>query len=78
MNVTNRKEKVDEKMRSFVYFPCFLHELWSLNCPKKCNFFLQFCVDLSKKPKFVKAIYIYASESSHYTLQKMIWFIVFG
>ena len=30
--------------------------------------FLQFCADLSKKSKSVKAIYIYASESSHYTL----------
>ena len=27
--------------------------------------FLQFCTDLSKKPKSVKIIYIYASESSH-------------
>ena len=32
--------------------------------------FLQFCADLSKKYKFVKAIYIYASESSHYTLSE--------
>ena len=30
--------------------------------------FFQFCADLSKKPKHVKAIYINASESSHYTL----------
>ena len=32
--------------------------------------FLQFCADLSKKSKSVKAIYIYASESSHYTLSE--------
>ena len=32
--------------------------------------FLQFCPDLSKKPKSVKAIYIYASESSDYTLSE--------
>ena len=32
--------------------------------------FLQFCVDLNKKPKSVKAIYIYASERSHYTLSE--------
>ena len=31
---------------------------------------LQFCADLSKKSKSVKAIYIYASESSHYTLSE--------
>ena len=29
---------------------------------------MQFCAYLSKKPKLVKAIYIQASESSHYTL----------
>ena len=32
--------------------------------------FLQFCADLIKKSKSVKAIYIYASESSHYTLSE--------
>ena len=32
--------------------------------------FLQFCADLSKKSKPVKAIHIYASESSHYTLSE--------
>ena len=49
--------------------------------------FLGLCTDLSKKPKSVKAIYIYASESSHCTLSEndmvyrgliwydMIWFI---
>ena len=30
--------------------------------------FLQLCADLSKKPKSVKAIWIYTSESSPYTL----------
>ena len=54
---TVRKEKVDEKLGSFASFPCFLSKLWSFNCPKKCIF-----------PKSVKGIYIYASESSHYTL----------
>ena len=28
MNVTDTVEKVDEKMRSFVYFLSFLPELW--------------------------------------------------
>ena len=36
----------------------------------KKGHFLQFCADLSKKSKSVKAIYIYASESSHYTLSQ--------
>ena len=47
-------KKVDEKLGSFVKFPYVFPELWSLNCPKKC--ILQFCADLSKKTKFVKAI----------------------
>ena len=41
---------------------------------KKCIFF-QFCANLSKRFKSVKAIYIYASESSHYTLTEIVWFI---
>ena len=32
--------------------------------------FLQPCADLSKKSKSVEVIYIYASESSHYTLSE--------
>ena len=57
-----------KKLESFVQFLCFLPELWSINCPKKC--ILQFCGDFSKKFRFVKAIYIYASESSYYTLSE--------
>ena len=30
--------------------------------------FLQFCADRSQKPKAVKAIYTYGSESSYYSL----------
>ena len=32
--------------------------------------FLQFCADLSKKSKSIKAIYIYASERSRYALSE--------
>ena len=32
--------------------------------------FLQFCTNLSQKPKSVKAIYIYGSESSYYSLSE--------
>ena len=53
-------EKVDEKIGSFVSFPCFFPELWLLNCPKMTF--------LNKKSKSVKAMYRYACESSHYTL----------
>ena len=36
----------------------------------KKSFFLQFCDDLSKKPNSIKAIEIYASGGSHYTLSE--------
>ena len=36
----------------------------------KKMYFMQFCADLCKKPEPVKAIYIYASESSLYTLSE--------
>ena len=60
MNVTNSSNGK---------FPCFLPELWSSNCPK-VHFFLQFCADSSIKHQFVKAVYIYVFESSHYTLSE--------
>ena len=37
--------------------------------------FLHVCTDVSKKPKSVKIISMYASESSHYTLSENDWFI---
>ena len=46
-------------MGSFVQFPCFLPELQFLNCPKSA--FSAISADLSRKPKSVKAIYIYGS-----------------
>ena len=63
--IENRPEKADENDGVICLFICFLSELWSLNCPKKCNF-MQFCTNISKKSKSVKAIYIYASGISHY------------
>ena len=55
-------------MGSFVQFQCFLPKLKSLNCPKV--HFQQFCANLSQKPKCVKAIYIYGSESFYYSLSE--------
>ena len=40
-----------------------------LNLFKKVHF-LQFCADLSQKPKSVKAIYIYGSENFHWSLSE--------
>ena len=45
----------------------FLFWVMVLKLSKKLQF-LQFCDDLSKISESVTAIYIYVSESSHYTL----------
>ena len=74
MNITNRVEKVVEKMRSFVKFLSFLPEFPSFNLSRKVNF-LPFCADFSKKPKSVKAISIFRLKVLTTLLQKMIWFI---
>ena len=62
---TVRAEKVDEKIE--VICLVSMSSSWKLS---KKGHFLQFCADLSNKSKSVKAIYIYASESSHYTLSQ--------
>ena len=55
-------------MGPFVQIPCFLPELWSLNCLGKCFFLKKICAVLSKKPKSIIEICIYASEWSCYAL----------
>ena len=67
---TVRAEKVDEKNGAICLVSMFLS--WVLVCKlSKKVYFLQFCAaNLSKKSKSVKAIYIYASESSHYLLSE--------
>ena len=62
-----RAEKVDGK--SGVICLVSMFPSWVMVCKfsKKVHF-LQYCADLSKKSKSVEAIYIYATESSHYTL----------
>ena len=57
MNITNRSEKIDEK--KWDHLSSF--HVPFLKLSKKVHF-LQFCADLSKKSKSVKAIYIYAYE----------------
>ena len=69
MNNTVRLEKVDEKNAVIGLVSMFPSWVMALKLSKKVHF-LQFCADLSKKSKSVKAIYIYASESSHYTLSE--------
>ena len=67
---TVRAEKVDEKSGFFSLV--FMFPSWVTFCKLSVkSHFLQFCAaDLSKKSKSVKAIYIYASERSHYALSE--------
>ena len=66
---TVRVEIVDEK--KWVICLVFMFPSWLMvpKLSKKVHFF-QICADLSKKSKSIKAIYIYASESSLSTLSE--------
>ena len=68
MNVTNSLSG-KSRWKNWNHLPSFMFPSWVMVCnlSKKVHF-LQFCSDLSKKSKSVGAIYIYVSESSHYTL----------
>ena len=66
---TVRAEKVDEKNGVICLVSMFPSWVMVLKLSQKGRF-LQFCADLCKKSKSIKAIYIYASESSHYTLSE--------
>ena len=63
------QKRVDEKNGVKCLVSMFLLWIMVLKLPKKVHF-MQFCADLSKKSKSIKAIYMYASESSHYTLSE--------
>ena len=62
-------EKVDKKMGSIYLVSVFPFWVMVLKLSKKVDF-LQFCADLCKKSKSIKAIYIHASERSGYTLSE--------
>ena len=64
---TVRPEKVDEKNGFICLLSMFPFCVMVLNLSKKVHFW-QLYADLSKKPKSVKAIYMYATESSYYNL----------
>ena len=66
---TARAEKVDRKNEVICLVSMIPSRVMVCELSRK-EHFLQFCADLSKKSKSVKAIYIYASESSHYTLSE--------
>ena len=67
---TVRLEKVDEKNGIICLVSMFPSWVMVLKLSKKVHF-LQFCADLSKKSKSIKAIYIYASERSRYALSEI-------
>ena len=62
-----RTEKVDEKNGIICLVSMFPSQFMVLKLSKTVHF-LQFWADLSAKPTTALAIYIYASESSRYTL----------
>ena len=66
---TVRKEIVDEKIGVLCLVSIFPSWVMVRKLSKKV-YFLQFCAELSKKSKSVKAIYIYASERSRYALSE--------
>ena len=61
--------KADEKNGVICLVSMFPSWVMVRQLSKKVHF-LQFCADHSKKSKSVKAIYIHASKSSHYTLSE--------
>ena len=61
---TFRAEKVDGKNGVICVTSMFPFGVMVLKLSKKVHF-SQFLADLNRKPKSVKAIYIYASESFH-------------
>ena len=65
---TVRGEKVDKKDGVIYLVSMFPTWVWFSIFEK--SVFLQFCTDPSKKPNSITAIYIYASESSYYTLSE--------
>ena len=66
---TVRAEKGDDKNGVICLLSMFPSWVMVQKLFKKVHF-LQFCANLRKKSKSVKAIYIYASESPHYTLSE--------
>ena len=70
----SRAEKVEEKMGLFVYFPCLLRELWSLNCQKKC-IFCNFVQTSARNLSLLKQFAYMDLKVLITVFQKMMWFI---
>ena len=66
---SSRAEKVNKKMGAICLASVLPSSVVILKLSKKV-YFLQFCADRRYKPESVKAIYIYGSESSNYSLSE--------
>ena len=66
---TVRTQKADEKNGVFCLVSFFPSWVMVLKFPK-IRHFLRICVELSKKSKSIKAIFLYPSERSHYALSE--------
>ena len=67
MNVTVKSGKSSLKNWVIRHWAIFPFRVKAITLSKKVHF-LEYCAELSKKSKFVKAIYIYASQRSRYAL----------
>ena len=63
MSQTVRAEKIDGKNWVIYLDLMFPYRVMVLKLSKKVHF-LHFCADLSKKSKYIKAIFIHATERS--------------
>ena len=69
MNVTNTVEKVDEKMRSFVWFLSFFPELWPLICLEK-RIFYNFPLTSARNPSLLKQLAYFIRKFSLHSFRK--------
>ena len=75
MNATVKARKVDEKNQVICLVSMFLSKVVVITLSKKVHFFAILCSP-QEESKSVKAIYIYASERSHYPLSHYVLFIM--
>ena len=66
---TVRAQKVDETNGVIWLISFFLSWVMALKLPKIVHFF-HICANLSKKPKYIKAIHFYPSERPHHALSE--------
>ena len=66
---TVRSEKIDEKNGVICLVSMFPSWVMVLKWSKRVQF-LQFCVDLRKKSKSIKAVSVYVSEKSRFVLSE--------